>query len=598
MNEYENRDPSPSNRTTPLLMKPALCAFLFLTCASHAQQTHIQTEEELQHKKLQANPSANFSSSVGSSEPVVNLPDRVPAPEGKVTLWADFDHADEKGVPLYLVNQTNLPCSFDTQDNDLYIKLHFKDDDDKWQLAQGHISSWCGNSYIGVSLSPRHYFSFRGYKPASGKKRIVRYENDSVCSNEGSGFVSEDDLHILKLSDKLADKLPFCLSRFVETSNEATLADNFSLNDRADAVRLLEWYPRTEKIAASIAGLRLKATDLPASKARDALLSAISHYFSTPASQGEKYSKEELLTACLLRISNEADADGAISDSDAWGLLSCLLYEGILDLPDVSARGPAPWKKTIPGALAIIKEADGQGIRARAATMVLSTGWIVDSFVKNEEAEAWLVSPSKSLRELGAQTLARRSLFDKMVEIAWKRPGPEQIMILKYLAYPVHNLTGQQDGARQVNYEGNEVNFWEHCINTMPLETAKALWDYQGICKYISFNRLIHDPLHEYFKKESDRREEHQLASAELQSVGNALQMLASWHLEEDDEVFEAMLNHGAYVKHEFNHGSNFELTVEKDFRLRAIAREALIARGHPLKAEVVLKAPMANVKK
>ncbi|MGV3658691.1 MAG: hypothetical protein ACO1TE_00855 [Prosthecobacter sp.] len=58
----------------------------------------------------------------------------MPAPEGKVTLWADFAGADEGGhVPLYLVNQTDVPQPFDSQDGDVYIKLEYQDEAGRWR---------------------------------------------------------------------------------------------------------------------------------------------------------------------------------------------------------------------------------------------------------------------------------------------------------------------------------------------------------------------------------------------------------------------------------------------------------------------------------
>ena len=72
-----------------------------------------QAEENLPFN----NPSATFGSAPGIALPLVDLPKGVSAPGGKITLWTDFAAADENGVPLYVVNQTNKAQVFNSQDS-------------------------------------------------------------------------------------------------------------------------------------------------------------------------------------------------------------------------------------------------------------------------------------------------------------------------------------------------------------------------------------------------------------------------------------------------------------------------------------------------
>lgn len=75
---------------------------------------------ERQGKILEQNRSALHRSEVGQAEPMANLPAHAPAPNGKLTLWADFKTAgDTFNVPLYVINATDQPVTFVTEGLDL-----------------------------------------------------------------------------------------------------------------------------------------------------------------------------------------------------------------------------------------------------------------------------------------------------------------------------------------------------------------------------------------------------------------------------------------------------------------------------------------------
>jgi hypothetical protein len=80
-----------------------------------------------------------------AAEPLANkkLPARVKAPDGKLTLFADFDDVRDGTVTLYLVNRTDEKVVLDTQDGVLYVKLQARaKDSGAWERAEGHIFSW------------------------------------------------------------------------------------------------------------------------------------------------------------------------------------------------------------------------------------------------------------------------------------------------------------------------------------------------------------------------------------------------------------------------------------------------------------------------
>lgn len=104
------------------------------------------------------------------------LPKHVVAPEGRLTLFADFGDIRGENIILYLVNRTKAPAQFDWQDGDIYMRLEFKNDKGTWTRAQTHRYSGCGNSYAATPvLAPGRYFKFLGYFPSEGEAKEVRY---------------------------------------------------------------------------------------------------------------------------------------------------------------------------------------------------------------------------------------------------------------------------------------------------------------------------------------------------------------------------------------------------------------------------------------
>ena len=115
------------------------------------------------------------SNRVTVQSPISTLPPSVVAPSGELTLYADFDKAGNGSITLYLINRTPHHLAFMTQDGDPFIKLE-GDIGGRWERAQPHFSSGCGNSYIPTPiLRPDHYFPVTGRYPSDGRETQVRY---------------------------------------------------------------------------------------------------------------------------------------------------------------------------------------------------------------------------------------------------------------------------------------------------------------------------------------------------------------------------------------------------------------------------------------
>lgn len=136
---------------------------------------------------------------LSSETSILLLPNHIEAPDGRVSLFADYESIQGNGrVPVYLVNKSAQDLVLNTQDGDIYLKLQYKDSDGNWVRAQPHGYSWCGNSYVTRTIPTGHYLLVSGYQPINGVARTVRYrlysQEIEVVSNTGDGVVADFDI--------------------------------------------------------------------------------------------------------------------------------------------------------------------------------------------------------------------------------------------------------------------------------------------------------------------------------------------------------------------------------------------------------------------
>ncbi len=131
-------------------------------------------------------------------KPTAELPKHVVSPAEQITVFADYEHSEANGVPVYIVNRTAKPIPLESQDGDFYLKLEYERAPTVWARAQSHAYSWCGNSYHTSNLEPGRFFVVQGYRPATGKKMKVRYrfygQETPAASNVGEGLVEQADV--------------------------------------------------------------------------------------------------------------------------------------------------------------------------------------------------------------------------------------------------------------------------------------------------------------------------------------------------------------------------------------------------------------------
>lgn len=220
-----------------------------------------------------AEPAASDSNALppqgqaGEPQSLSTLPSYVDAPAGKLSLYADFDHPIEKGIVLYLINRTERAYGFESQDDDIYIKLETKADDGRFVRAQTHRYSTCGNSYLnGPLLHPNRYCRLLGYQPRNGKKATIRFrmyhdfvnrrdtsengthtttfgrgrgkEPITLISNEGVGLAWEEDIASARF-DAMAIPYGDFETMLAMAMGRAKPADRYQRWSRNDAVLAL-----------------------------------------------------------------------------------------------------------------------------------------------------------------------------------------------------------------------------------------------------------------------------------------------------------------------------------------------------------------------
>ncbi len=189
-----------------LLFGPLVAAVGLVGQEEESEAKRIWIEEAHDYHAIQRSaPGAGFHSHAEAGISDIALPDNIPAPDGKLTVFAVPNDGNEGGATLYLVNRTRETVSLHSQDGDLYFKLEFRDGEGRWTRAQNHLDSGCGNSYFPKKLSSGQHFVFSGYLPVEGEVAKVRYrcaKNPDLVSNEIEGRFLEED-RIAAASDAL-----------------------------------------------------------------------------------------------------------------------------------------------------------------------------------------------------------------------------------------------------------------------------------------------------------------------------------------------------------------------------------------------------------
>lgn len=101
----------------------------------------------------------------GSSNLPQKISDKNQLKDSLLTVHIDTTYISKfaeayKGYKVYVKNLTNRFYKFYAQDSRLFMKVQAKNKVGEWKDVEYLPSSWCGNSYHTISLSPMHFWEF------------------------------------------------------------------------------------------------------------------------------------------------------------------------------------------------------------------------------------------------------------------------------------------------------------------------------------------------------------------------------------------------------------------------------------------------------
>lgn len=417
------------------------------------------------------NASTFFQTSVQPAQANIALPSQVNAPQGQVTLFADFASQAEKGTPLYLVNRSDKRLTFSSQGGDIQMKLEFQRPDGKWQRAQSHADSWCGNSYGQRILDPGQHFKLQGYKPTKGTAAIVRYAcygGVEVVSNAGAGHFTPEDVEAAQTDAMAMRSIPAVLVKHlkelpsgVEDSRCGVYLASLEL------MQILGGAPSL-KAKAELWLNELSSRKQRMKEERDVKV-ALESVMKQPWS--EDSDPERLMNHCVRNL--EPSGGNALL---LWQVLADLSQERWAGHHRPASINATAWKPALE--LAAQKVMNASADEQHSMLMLLNHHRLADEILPDVVFEAFLVSSNQALVIVAADALSRRARWERLVELGWKLPADSQIIVLSALArgQSVDGPTGM-DGAggfRQPFQESEEARFWLHCMSSQPLKVAQA----------------------------------------------------------------------------------------------------------------------------
>jgi hypothetical protein len=190
-----------------------------------------------------------------TKEPVQALPKHIPSEHGQVSVYADYEHADSDGVPLYVVNRSPQPLRLANQDGNIYLKLQFCNEKGGWQRAEPHAMSDCGNSYGLTVIEPGMFLRTRGHQAVRGKNMPARYRfyNQSVemASNVGEVRIDEREVELAGRDAMAPYEWPLDLIKRVVLGTEVVVneVDNIDLREQAIRTLAKDGFPEEKRVS-------------------------------------------------------------------------------------------------------------------------------------------------------------------------------------------------------------------------------------------------------------------------------------------------------------------------------------------------------------
>jgi hypothetical protein len=526
--------------------------------------------------------------------PNVELPAQIVAPEGKLTVFANYAARNYEGVPVYVVNRTDKPITFASQDGDIYLMLEYRVAKNYWQRAEPHANSFCGNSYYSLTLPPGQHLVYQENFPTEGERATVRYatfRGEKLVSNETEGFIVPSVVEIAR-KDSLARRVSDSLEQLLDPRQQY-MGNSSSPESKVAGLRLLQaagMNPYYQEAAAGFAkGWETKSTATPEEKEA---AKAIREILAGPWPAQRDFNA--LFRRCEKVLHSPKGAKIEFGQPEkfprlAWNVLRDLKgQEGF--------EAAEKWKPVIATALAdpTVENIDG---------VIALAGWpnrIADELLPNSFFEQQLSAHPGFGEGICAATLSRRGQWSKLVEIGWKLPPKSQLIVLRALAYVDSGEIPElgRDHIREPDQE-DEQKFWKHCLETQPMEAAFVLrsliptWTGSISPQDNPFGSEVRRPLHDFLASESEQSKKK---GKEFKLEGESYKMrllvdfLASWEQEKDTPLLRDLLTFNGYEESGLQTSADGHRTQTYRFGVRQAAKAALLKRGQPVPTDLVLE--------
>lgn len=524
--------------------------------------------------------------------PNIELPSHIVAPENKLTVFADYAAPDPNGVPLYVVNRTDKAITFPSQDGDIYLMLEYRLPDGSWQRAQVHQDSFCGNSYSSLTIFPGQYLVLPGYSPGSGEKARVRYAcygGIELVSNESDGFILPEDVEGAR-RDSFGRSVAPSLERTLDPRERMSSGSSPELT--VAALRLIQTAgtnPYFQEAAKNLAkDLESKST---ASAEEKRAAKAINEILANP--WADKRDLEALFARCREAICSPGTNPKEFGRPEDF---PCLVWGVLTDLAGIQQfRQPERWKPLIDAAIAHPTSENIRGVANIARDTRIGDELIPTTFFATH-----IFDPDRFVQAICAEVLIRRREKDQLIEIGWKLPPQSLPIILNSLACSKSALGDLNDVTpAEIRLPGTEVEqkFWFYCLEKEPLESYSALYSLAQSGGRIPtdgnpFGDFLRDPLHNYLIGEAERSKKAASdfrMDSDSYKLRELVEFLASWNQPDDTPLLKDLLDYKGYDSCEETTSGGKRTEIHR-FVVRQAAKEALIKRGEPVSADVVLE--------
>ena len=508
--------------------------------------------------------------SIGFPLPNVELPAHIEAEDGKLTFYADFDHSDEHGIPIYLINRTKETKALSAQDRDIYVRLEFQSEEGQWVRAQTHRDSWCGNSYNSVNLPPGQHFRFTGYRPKDGKKVKVRYVSrfHELVSEVGEGFILNADVEASAFDDMAAREIGGLFGSLLRVGNQLPFGFERTPLDYVSALRLLSEYTESKYY-------RKEAEEMMRELGRESEEAKQIQDLLNKKWPSPRISEEEFLSLCLENI------ESGDHPHLAWMILSRRGRYGNREDGNVSG----PLMKRLANLLPESLQSKDELVTKNAVEMLEIPG-LVDEHFSTETLTGWLDFDSQAVFAAAARKLALRLQFGPLVKKGLELKDKER----RYVLLGVLASGGKTNDPRlypRGPETKEEREFWNRCLTEDPVRAVSSLPGTRG--EWNLYNRIVQGPLKDYLENLGENMSDKpvKVEQQDLFGLSHLVEFFGTWKMKENVPVLQALLAHPEYSEGEV-YSSKDGRYLHRDYRIRRVARDALFKMMIPVDPDLV----------